>query len=66
MSRDQHEEFERLARQRSAGSSLGDLWHLLRSTRKWWLLPMLVVLLLLGCLVLLSSSAAGPFLYTLF
>jgi uncharacterized protein DUF5989 len=40
--------------------------HLLRKTGKWWLLPMLLILLGLGAMMVLSSTAAAPFIYTLF
>lgn len=40
--------------------------YLLRRTRKWWMLPMIVLLLGLGALMILSSTAAAPFIYTLF
>ena len=59
-------DFEQIAEEERGGSGLGDLWHLLRRTGKWWLLPVLVALLLVGLLVLLSGSAAAPLIYTLF
>ena len=34
--------------------------------KKWWLLPVLVILLLVGGIIFLSSTAAAPFIYTLF
>ncbi len=37
-----------------------------RSNKKWWLTPILVILLAVSLLVMLSSTAAGPFVYTLF
>jgi Family of unknown function (DUF5989) len=40
--------------------------YLLRKTGKWWLLPMIVILLGLGAMMILSSTAAAPFIYTLF
>ncbi|MBL8792988.1 MAG: hypothetical protein JNM56_03725 [Planctomycetia bacterium] len=43
-----------------------ELWDYFRENRKWWLLPLVAVLLLLGVLWLLSSSAAAPFIYTVF
>jgi hypothetical protein len=45
---------------------LSDLWHFLKSNKKWWLLPIVIVILLIGLLALLSGSAAAPFIYTLF
>jgi hypothetical protein len=38
----------------------------LRHNKKWWLIPIVVTLLLVGVLVILSSTAAAPFIYTLF
>jgi hypothetical protein len=58
------EDLEQLA-QRGFGGLAGDLWHLVRQTRKWWLAPLLVLFLLFGLLLLLNSSVA-PFIYTLF
>ena len=43
-----------------------EFWDYLIDNKKWWLLPILIVLLLFGMLVFLSSSAAAPFIYTLF
>jgi hypothetical protein len=43
-----------------------ELWHFLRQTKKWWLFPVLITLLLLGLLIWMSSTAAAPFIYTLF
>jgi hypothetical protein len=38
----------------------------LGANKKWWLLPVMGMLLVLGALVLLSTTAAAPFIYTLF
>jgi hypothetical protein len=39
----------------------------LRARRKLWLTPLMLVLILLAALIVLASTtAAGPFLYTLF
>ncbi len=43
-----------------------EFWDFLKHNKKWWLLPILVVTLLVGFMVLLSSTAAGPFIYTIF
>ncbi len=43
-----------------------EFWDLLRHNKKWWLLPIIVSLLVLGVLVILGSTAAAPFIYTLF
>jgi hypothetical protein len=39
---------------------------LLRHNKKWWLLPVIVALLVLGVLIVLGTTAAAPFIYTLF
>ncbi|MFZ5892330.1 MAG: DUF5989 family protein [Myxococcota bacterium] len=38
----------------------------LGQTKKWWLAPIIVCLLGLGVLIFLGSTAAAPFIYTLF
>ena len=45
---------------------IAEFWGLLRHNKKWWLLPVIVALLVLGVLVILGSTAAAPFIYTLF
>ncbi len=47
-------------------SFVAEYLYLLRKTGKWWLLPMIALLLGLGALMILSSTAAAPFIYTLF
>lgn len=43
-----------------------DLISFLIQNKKWWLLPVIVVTLLVGVLIILGSTAAAPFIYTLF
>jgi hypothetical protein len=59
---------ERFAREAEGASSgiVREFWDFLRYNKKWWLTPIIVVLVLLGVLVILSSTAAAPFIYTLF
>lgn len=57
--------FEQAA-QEGRSSIFGEFYHFLLHNKKWWLLPILVVLLGVTALVLLSSTAAAPFIYTLF
>jgi hypothetical protein len=53
------------AEQRAPGI-VREFWDFLRYNKKWWLLPIVVVLLLLGLLIFFGSTAAAPFIYTLF
>jgi len=45
---------------------LVELWEFLGTNKKWWLVPIFLVLGLFGILLILSSTAAAPFIYTLF
>ena len=58
--------FEKLATDKPNQSVLVELWQFLRQTKKWWLFPVVFTLLLLGILIWMSSTAAAPFIYTLF
>jgi hypothetical protein len=59
------EEFARQAERPSRGL-VAEFVDFLKYKKKWWLVPILVVLGFVGILVLLSSTAAAPFIYTLF
>jgi len=59
-------EFERLAEAEPEESLIREFWGFLRTNKKWWLTPIVAMLLLLGGLLVLSSTAAVPFIYTLF
>jgi len=43
-----------------------ELGHFLMATRKWWLIPVFVALAIAGFLIALGSTAAAPFIYTIF
>jgi len=58
--------FDDVGSKQSHNFFLLELWHFLCHTKKWWLLPVLVTLLLLGLLMWMSTTAAAPFIYTLF
>ena len=45
---------------------IGDFFGKLKQNKKYWLLPMLIILLLFGVVIILGSTAAAPFIYTLF
>lgn len=47
-------------------SIVRELVDFLRHEKKWWLTPIIVVMAVVGALVMLGSTAAAPFLYTLF
>lgn len=47
-------------------SVVSEVLGFLGQNKKWWLLPVMGTLLVLGALVLLSTTAAAPFVYTLF
>jgi hypothetical protein len=59
-------EFEKAAAEDQGESLLSEFWAFLKQNKKWWLLPIVIVMLLLGVLIFLSSTAAAPFIYTLF
>lgn len=60
-----NEEFEK-ASQEKQGNLLTEFLGFLKQNRKFWLLPLIFVLLALSALLILSSTAAAPFIYTLF
>ena len=43
-----------------------EFWQFIVHNKKWWLIPIATVLFLFGVLMLLGSTAAAPFIYTLF
>ena len=57
-------QFEKVASKNN--SVLGDFFDYLKANKKWWLLPIVSTLVLIGILLLLSTTAAAPFIYTLF
>ncbi len=61
----QADEFQREGESGRTGL-VTEFWDFLKHNKKWWLLPILVTMLLVGALAVLSSTAAAPFIYTLF
>ena len=45
---------------------LAEMWAFLATNKKWWLAPIIILLLLFAALIALGSTAAAPFIYTLF
>lgn len=62
---DPNNEFE-MASQQKQGNLLSEFMGFLKQNKKFWLLPLILVMLALAALLILSSSAAAPFIYTLF
>ena len=58
--------FEQRAKSERPSGMVTEFWLFLRQTKKWWLLPIVAILLVFGLLMVLSSTAAAPFIYTLF
>jgi hypothetical protein len=58
-------EFEK-ASQEKEGNLLSEFMGFLGQNKKFWLLPLILVMLGLAALLVLSSTAAAPFIYTLF
>lgn len=65
MEKKQRTEFEKSGEQKDIGL-FGELVAMLKQNKKYWLIPLLIILLLFGVLIALGSSAAAPFVYTLF
>lgn len=59
-------EFEKAAADDEGESLVAEFAAFLAENKKWWLMPIVIVMLLLGVLIWLSSTAAAPFIYTLF
>ena len=65
MEKDNRTEFEKSADQKKIGL-MGEFIGMLKQNKKYWLIPLIIILLLFGVLIILGSSAAAPFIYTLF
>jgi Family of unknown function (DUF5989) len=50
----------------SSGGIAAEFLYFLKTSKKWWLLPFVTLFVLFGLLLLFSSTAAAPFIYTLF
>lgn len=58
-------EFESAGQEKNAGI-VGEFMAMIRQNKKYWLIPIVLILLLVGVLIILGSTAAAPFIYTLF
>ena len=59
------DDFEKASQQKQ-GNLLSEFMGFLKQNKKFWLLPLILVMLALAALLILSSTAAAPFIYTLF
>jgi hypothetical protein len=59
-------DFKSAASEKQQTGMLSEFLYFLKTSKKWWLLPIVVILVGFGVLVFLSSTAAAPFIYTLF
>lgn len=58
-------DFEKASQQKQ-GSLVSEFIGFMKQNKKFWLLPLIIALLALSALLILSSTAAAPFIYTLF
>ena len=58
-------DFAHEAEQESSGL-VSEFWYFLTHNKKWWLTPIILALLAVGVIIALGSTAAAPFIYTLF
>jgi hypothetical protein len=65
MSEQKQSEFEKAGQAQNA-SIVSEFIAMLKVNKKYWLLPIVIAMLLVGVVVVLSSTAAAPFVYTLF
>jgi hypothetical protein len=54
------------ASQAAQGGIVGEFYQFLKQNKKFWVIPLLLVLFGMGALIALGSTAAAPFIYTLF
>src|SRR5919106_5695865 len=51
----------------TAMAFVAELWHFVRSRKKYWLLPIILMMALFGGLIVLTQgTAVAPFIYTIF
>lgn len=66
MSNQKNTSFEQAARTHADRGALFEILQFLSTNKRWWMAPIVLTLLLFGVLIFLSSTAAAPFIYTLF
>lgn len=63
---DPKDDFSQIAESEGDTSLIREFMEFLATNKKWWLGPIVIVLLAIGAILLLTSTAAAPFIYTLF
>lgn len=58
-------DFEKASKEKQ-GNLISEFMGFLKQTKKFWLLPLILIMLALAALLVLTSTAAAPFIYTLF
>lgn len=58
-------EFEKSGEDKDIGL-LAEFVGMMKQNKKYWLIPLILILLAFGVLIILGSTAAAPFIYTLF
>ncbi len=62
---DKRTEFEKSGEEKDVGL-FGEFIGMMKQNKKYWLIPLILILVLFGVLIILGSTAAAPFIYTLF
>ena len=65
MSDPEKQSFEEAGEKKSDGLG-SEIMAMLRQNKKYWLLPIILLLVVFGVLIILGSTAAAPFIYSLF
>jgi ABC-type microcin C transport system permease subunit YejE len=65
MENDKRTDFEKSGEEKESGL-MGEFLGMMKQNKKYWLIPLIAILALFGVLIILGSTAAAPFIYTLF
>jgi hypothetical protein len=65
MKEEKRSQFETCGNEKQS-SLFGEFIDMMKQNKKYWLIPIVLILLVFGVLIILGSTAAAPFIYTLF
>jgi Family of unknown function (DUF5989) len=65
MSDPEKQSFEEAGAKKSDGLG-SEVMAMLKQNKKYWLVPIILLLVVFGVLIILGSTAAAPFIYSLF